>query len=58
LVEKLSTLGIGDAEQVVAVAAIPDARSEPQQVLDLKDKAFQDSSTPCRACCPRRAPPP
>jgi hypothetical protein len=42
LVEKLSALGIGDAEQVVAVAAIPDARSELQQVLDLKDKAFQD----------------
>ena len=41
LVSTLSELGIEDAEQVVAVAAIPDARSELQQVLGLKDKAFQ-----------------
>lgn len=42
LVSTLSSLGIEDAEQVVAVAAIPEARSELQRVLGLKDKAFQD----------------
>ena len=41
LLDTLASLGIEEAEQVVAVAAIPDARSELQQVLGLKDKAFQ-----------------
>jgi C1A family cysteine protease len=41
LVSTLSSLGIEDAEQVVAIAAIPTVRSELQQVLGLKDKAFQ-----------------
>jgi hypothetical protein len=41
LVSTLSSLGIEDAEQVVAVAAIPQARAELQRVLGLKDKAFQ-----------------
>lgn len=41
MLEILASIGIEDAEQVVAVAAIPDARSELQQVLGLKDKAFQ-----------------
>jgi Papain family cysteine protease len=38
----LSGLGIEDAEQVVAIAAIPEARSELQQVLGLQDRAFHD----------------
>lgn len=42
LVSTLSSLGIEDAEQVVAVAAIPGARTELQRVLGLKDKPFQD----------------
>jgi len=42
LVSTLLALGIEDAEQVVAVAAIPTARSELQRVLGLKDKAFKD----------------
>lgn len=41
LVSTLSALGIEDAEQVVALAAIPEVRIELQQVLGLKDKAFQ-----------------
>jgi hypothetical protein len=41
LISTLSSLGIEDAEQVVAVASIPTVRSELQQVLGLKDKAFQ-----------------
>jgi hypothetical protein len=41
VVSALLSLGIEDAEQVVAVAAIPDARAELQRVLGLKDKAFQ-----------------
>lgn len=41
LVTTLLSLGIEDAEQVVAVAAIPEVRSELQQVLGLKDKSFQ-----------------
>jgi hypothetical protein len=41
LLSTLSTLGIEDAEQVVAVVAISSARSELQQVLGLKDRAFQ-----------------
>jgi C1A family cysteine protease len=40
-VSTLLSLGIEDAEQVVAVAAIPEARTELQRVLGLKDKAFQ-----------------
>ncbi|WP_310388139.1 C1 family peptidase [Roseateles sp.] len=42
LVSTLLSLGIEDAEQVVAVAAIPAVRGELQQVLGLKDKAFQN----------------
>ena len=42
LVSTLSSLGIEDAEQVVALAAIPEVRGELQQVLGLKDKAFQN----------------
>jgi hypothetical protein len=42
LVSTLLSLGIEDAEQVVAVAAIPAVRSELQRVLGLKDKAFKD----------------
>ena len=42
LVSTLAELGIEDAEQVVALAALPAARSELQQVLGVKDKAFQD----------------
>jgi Papain family cysteine protease len=41
IVSTLMSLGIEDAEQVVAVAAIPDARTELQQLLGLKDAAFQ-----------------
>jgi C1A family cysteine protease len=37
----LQSLGIEDAEQVVAVAAIPQVREELKQVLGLKDKAFE-----------------
>lgn len=42
LVSTLSALGIEDAEQVVAVAAIPGVRTELQRVLGLKDQPFQD----------------
>lgn len=42
LVSTLLSLGIEDAEQVVAVAAIPEARVQLQRVLGLQDKAFQD----------------
>ena len=42
LVSTLLSLGIEDAEQVVAVAAIPDVRNQLQEVLGLKDKAFQN----------------
>ena len=41
LVATLQALGIEDAEQVVAMAAIPDVRAELQHVLALKEKAFQ-----------------
>ena len=41
IVATLQSLGIEDAEQVVAVAAIPAVRGELQQVLGLQDKAFQ-----------------
>jgi hypothetical protein len=42
LVTTLLSLGIEDAEQVVAVAAIPAVRPELQRVLGLQDKPFQD----------------
>lgn len=42
LVSILLSLGIEDAEQVVAVAAIPAVRSELQRVLGLKDTPFKD----------------
>lgn len=41
VVSTLQSLGIEDAEQVVAVAAIPQVREELQHVLGLKDKAFE-----------------
>lgn len=42
LVSTLLSLGIEDAEQVVAVAAIPEVRGQLQQVLGLKEQAFQN----------------
>jgi hypothetical protein len=42
LVSALMSLGIEDAEQVVAVVAISQVRSELQRVLGLKDKSFKD----------------